>query len=436
MEKLLRLTRLVIPKRLFRALQPLYHGLLATIGAIRFNFPSRKLYVLGITGTKGKSTVSELVTAILEEAGHTVALSNTIRIKIADESRPNLYKMSMPGRFFIQKFLAQAVKEDCGFAVLEMTSEGAKMNRHKHIEMNALIFTNLSPEHIESHGSFEAYRDAKLLLKDALLTSSKPNRILVANTDDDHGALFLETGGSEVTTLPYSLKKAEPYVTNERGTLLTFEGTSIHSPLPGTFNIYNILAAATFTRAIGIKREVIKRAVEKLSIVKGRVERIEEGQKFDVIVDYAHTADSLEKLYNSFPDSRKICVLGNCGGGRDAGKRPVMAKIAEKYCSEIILTNEDPYDEDPRKIIEEMQCGLEKKKATVILDRRLAIRHALARAGEHDMVFITGKGTDPYIMEAKGKKTEWSDERVTREELYRLLNKSEEHNAGSDSNVK
>lgn len=435
MGTILRLSKLIIPKKLFRALQPHYHGLLATLGAVRYNFPSRKLYVIGVTGTKGKSTVSELITAILEEAGHSVALSNTIRIKIADESQPNLYKMSMPGRFFIQKFLAQAVKEDCGFAVLEMTSEGAKVNRHKHIELDALVFTNLSPEHIESHGSFEAYRDAKLLLRDALLTSSKPRRILVSNTDDDHGHLFLEAG-EEVTTLPYNIKKAEPYATNERGTLLTFEGTSIHSPLPGTFNIYNILAAAMLTRSIGIKREVIKRAVEKLSIVKGRVERIEEGQKFDVIVDYAHTADSLEKLYLSFPDSRKICILGNCGGGRDAEKRPVMAGVAEKYCSEIILTNEDPYDEDPKKIIDDMQKGLTKKKAEVILDRRLAIRHALSQAGEHDMVLITGKGTDPFIMEAKGKKTEWSDERVAREELQRLLNKSKEHNARSDSNVK
>jgi len=435
MEKILRHIKRMVPKRLFRALQPLYHGTLATLGAIWYNFPSRKLYVIGVTGTKGKSTTSELITAILEEAGHTVALSNTIRIKIADESRPNLYKMSMPGRFFIQKFLAQAVKEDCGFAVLEMTSEGAKLNRHKHIEMDALIFTNLSPEHIESHGSFEAYRDAKLLLKTALLTSSKPKRLLVANTDDEHGALFLDVGDG-VTALPYNLKKAEPYATNERGTLLTFEGKSIHSPLPGTFNIYNILAAATCTRAIGTKLDVIKSAVEKLSIVKGRVERIDEGQKFGVIVDYAHTADSLEKLYQSFPDHRKICVLGNCGGGRDTKKRPVMAQIAEKYCSEIILTNEDPYDEDPKKIIQDMQNGLQKKQAKVIIDRRLAIQHALSLAQEHDMVFITGKGTDPYIMEANGKKTEWSDERVTREELHRLFDKFEKHNTGGNSNIK
>lgn len=434
MEKILRITKLFIPKRLFRTLQPYYHGTLATLGAIRYGFPSRKLFVVGVTGTKGKSTVSELITAILEEAGHTVALSNTIRIKVADESLPNLYKMSMPGRFFIQKFLARAVQEDCGFAVLEMTSEGSKMNRHKHIELDALVFTNLTPEHIESHGSFESYRDAKLRLRDTLITSPKQRRVVVANSDDEYGALFLEVP-EDITALPYTLKKAEPYASNERGTLLTFEGKSIHSPLPGFFNIYNILAAATFARSIGIHLDVIKSAVEKLKIVKGRVERVEEGQKFGVIVDYAHTADSLEKLYQSFKDQGKICVLGNCGGGRDAKKRPEMAHIAETYCRKIILTNEDPYDEDPQKIVAEMQAGLKEKQAEVIMDRRLAIRHALSLAQEHELVLITGKGTDPYIMGPRGTKEEWSDERVAREELRTLLNKSKENDAGSDGNV-
>lgn len=435
MEPILRTLKHLIPKRVFRSLQPHYHGVLATLGALRYNFPSRKLFVIGVTGTKGKSTVTELITAILEEAGHTVALSNTIRIKIADDSQPNLHKMSMPGRFFMQQFLSRAVREDCGFAVLEMTSEGAKMNRHKHIELDALVFTNLSPEHIESHGSFEAYRDAKLLLKTALLESPKPRRVIVANTDDEHGELFLDVGEEDVATLPYSLKKGEPYASNERGTLLTFEGKSIHSPLPGIFNIYNILAAATFTRSLGIQLDVIKRAVEKLSIVKGRVERIDEGQRFGVIVDYAHTTDSLEKLYKSFPEQGKICVLGNCGGGRDVWKRPEMARIAEQYCREIILTNEDPYDEDPQKIIQEMQQGLKEKEAEVIMDRRLAIRYALARAGEHDLVLITGKGTDPYIMGPRGTKLEWSDEQVAREELRRLLNKPKEDNTSSDRDV-
>jgi UDP-N-acetylmuramoyl-L-alanyl-D-glutamate--2,6-diaminopimelate ligase len=434
MDRILRIIKKSIPKSVFQAFQPMYHGTLATLGAIRYRFPSRKLYIIGVTGTKGKSTVTELITAILEEAGHTVALSSTIRFKIANETEPNLHKMSMPGRFFMQRFLARAVAEDCGFAVIEMTSEGARQHRHKHIALDALVFTNLTPEHIESHGSFENYRDAKLSLRDALIASKKPRKVIVVNKDDEHANLFLEVP-DDIQKQTFSIKQAEPYASNERGTLLTFEGKSIHSPLPGTFNIYNILAAATFARSIGIQLDVIKRAVEKLSVVKGRVERVEEGQRFGVLVDYAHTADSLEKLYRSFPDNGKICVLGNCGGGRDARKRPVMAQIAEKYCREVILTNEDPYDEDPRAIVAQMEEAMKEKKPEVIMDRRLAIRHALHRAMDHDIVFITGKGTDPYIMGPNGTNTPWSDERVAREELRRMLDETKEDNASSNGNI-
>lgn len=433
MELLLRILRMFIPKRLFRAAQPYYHALLATLGAIRYRFPSRKLYVVGVTGTKGKSTVTELISAILEEAGHTTALTNSIRFKIAGESVPNKYKMSMPGRFFLQRFLARAYTEDCGFAVVEMTSEGARLHRHKHIDLDALVFTNLAPEHIESHGSFEAYRDAKLSLRDALVASPKPVRVVVANRDDAHGHLFLEVP-EEVERRAYSLKQGEPHTANDRGVLLTFEGVSMHSPLVGTFNMYNILAAATFARAIGIHTDVIKRAVEKLALVKGRVERVDEGQDFSVFVDYAHTPDSLEQLYKSFPNERKVCVLGNCGGGRDTWKRPAMAKIAEQCCDEVILTNEDPYDESPEAIINDMVAGME-QQPTVLMDRRLAIRHALARAKRHDIVLVTGKGTDPYIMGPHGAKTPWSDERIVREELRTLLNKVEDGDAGGNGDV-
>lgn len=420
MDSLLPTIRSLIPRKLFRALQPLYHSTLATLGALKYGFPSRKLYVVAVTGTKGKSTVTELIAAILEEAGHTVALSNTIRFKVAGESTPNLYKMSMPGRFFMQRFLSRAVAEDCGFAVLEMTSEGARMNRHKHIDLDALVFTNLSPEHIESHGSFEAYRDAKLRLRDALIASPKPEKVVIANKDDPHGALFLEVP-EDIARRPFSIKMAEPHVENDRGVLLTFEGVSIHSPLMGTFNVYNILAAATFARSIGISVDTIKRGIESLALVKGRVEKIDEGQDFTVVVDYAHTADSLEKLYQAFKGERKFCVLGNCGGGRDTWKRPEMAKIAEQYCEEVVLTNEDPYDEDPEKIVREMVAGMTEKTPTVIMDRRLAIRYALTKARARDAVLISGKGTDPYIMGPHGHKTPWSDEQVVREELKKVV---------------
>lgn len=398
----------------------MYHSILASLAAVRYGFPSHKIRVIAVTGTKGKSTTSELLSALFEEAGYTTALSNTIRFKIADESVANHYKMTMPGRFFLQAFLARAVAARCDVAILEMSSEGARLYRHKHIALDALVFTNLSPEHIESHGSFEAYRDAKLRLRDALVTSRKPARVVVVNKDDPHGTLFADVPDA-IKRQFFSLKQAEPYATNDRGILLTFEGISIHAPLIGLFNLSNILAAATLARAFGVPLGCVKRGIERLALVKGRVEKVDEGQRFNVIVDYAHTADSLEKLYQAFSNDRKICVLGNCGGGRDVWKRPQMAQVAERYCAEVILTNEDPYDEDPEAILCDMTNAMHEHPPMVIMDRRLAIRYALLRAQPRDTVLITGKGTDPFIMGKNGAKVPWSDEAVVREELRRLL---------------
>ena len=188
------------------------------------------------------------------------------------------------------------------------------------------------------------------------------------------------------------------------------------------------MAAATLADELGIPHETIKKGIENLDEVKGRVQKVNAGQEFDVIVDYAHTADSLEKLYKAFPDKKKVCVLGNTGGGRDKWKRPEMAKIADKYCEEIILTNEDPYDEDPEKIIKEMSSAISESKKPIheIMDRRIAINTAIKRAskiGKDSVVLISGKGTDPYIMEANNKKTPWSDFEVTKEEINKIIKK-------------
>lgn len=407
-----------IPTNLFEFFQPIYHYLLSLAGALIYRFPSRKIFVIQITGTKGKTTTAELVSAILEEAGFKTALLGTLRFKIGDKTEMNKQKMTMPGRFFVQQFIRKAVKAKCDYVIIESTSQGVLQFRHKFIQSNALIFTNLSPEHIESHGSYEKYREAKLKIVKALEKSNKKRKILVINSDDKEAPKFLKNNIKE--KYEYSIKDAEPFTLEKEGLVMTFNNTKIKARLSGKFNIYNILAAATFAKSQSIGTDTIKRAMENFRGIRGRVERIEEGQDFTIIVDYAHTDDSLEKLYEAFPNTKRICVLGNTGGGRDTWKREVMGSIADKYCSNIILTNEDPYDEDPQKIVDDMKEGIKHTECEVIMDRREAINKALRIAETGDTVLITGKGTDPYIMGPNNTKLEWDDASVVREELQKV----------------
>jgi UDP-N-acetylmuramoyl-L-alanyl-D-glutamate--2,6-diaminopimelate ligase len=221
--------------------------------------------------------------------------------------------------------------------------------------------------------------------------------------------------------MTYGLRDAEPYTIKKEGLEFNYKGRKVVSPLSGLFNLYNILAAAAAARSQNVTADEVIRAIEKFDGIPGRVQKINAGQDFTVIVDYAHTADSLEKLYQVFQSSKNICVLGGTGGGRDTSKRAVMGRIADTYCDEIILTDEDPYDEDPKKIVADVAEGITSQAPTIIMDRRAAIAEALKRATTGDSVIITGKGTDPYIMGPKATKTPWSDARVAREELEKLL---------------
>ncbi len=403
----------------------MYHRIIVLLAAIWYGFPSRKIKVIGITGTKGKSSTVEILNAILEESGYKTALSNTIRFKIGPFSSENLYKMSMPGRFFIQRFIHKAVKNKCDYAIIEMTSQGSLLYRHKHIHMNTFLFTNLSPEHIESHGNYENYINAKVEIAKQLSRSKKTNKAIIVNGDDEESVRFLECKADKKIT--YSIKDVAPFNIKKEGLEFTLEGQTVQSKLSGIFNLYNIVAAISAARNEGVTTETIIRAIQKFDGIQGRVEKIEVNntkikQDFTVIVDYAHTQDSLEKLYQVFQNSRKICVLGGTGGGRDKWKRKEMGKIADTYCDEIILTDEDPYDENPQAIIDDVAQGIVSKKPLCILDRRQAIKEALSKAKTGDTVLITGKGTDPYIMGPKNTRTPWSDAKVTKEELEKLLN--------------
>lgn len=424
MELILRLLKRLIPNSIFRQLQPYYHYLLALLGAVKYRFPGRELTVIGITGTKGKSTSVEILAHILRSAGYKTASLSTIQFQIDDQVEPNLFKMTTPGRFFVQSFLRRAVEAGCTHAVLELTSEGAVQSRHRFIELDTLLFTNLSPEHIESHGSFANYKQAKLSIAQSVADSNKNNRTLVANVDDEHGADFLAFPVEKL--LPYRLSNLDLYTLQRDSVTLIIEGVTIRVPLVGKFNVYNILGAITYAQSLGIPLDTIRDSLATLPPIAGRVEQFTNprsaGKSITVVVDYAHTPDSLTQLYEAFPDKLLVGVLGNTGGGRDTWKRPEMGAIAEKYCSQIYLTNEDPYDEDPRQIVEQMRQGMsDDAPVTIIMDREEAIRTAIETAPAGAIVLVSGKGTDPYIMGPNNSKQIWSDAKVVQKLLQELV---------------
>ncbi|MBI4117430.1 MAG: UDP-N-acetylmuramoyl-L-alanyl-D-glutamate--2,6-diaminopimelate ligase [Parcubacteria group bacterium] len=414
LEKFLSAGRKMIPRPVFDFFQPWYHGLLALSGAVIFNWPSRRLKVIGVTGSKGKSTTVFLITRFLEEAGYKTAAIGSLGYKIGDREWPNNLKMTMPGRWKIQKFLAQAVKAGCRFAVLEVTSEGIKQKRHWGLKFDAAVFTNLEKEHIESHGSFEKY----YLAKQELFKRTK--KIHILNADSPYIGLFSEFKAEK--KIFYSLKNYD------------FE-----TSLKGDFNKYNILAAAVAAGNYGASPEIIQEALNKIKTISGRMEFIDAGQNFKVVVDYAHTPESLKQVYQTLkseilnPKSetnskfkiqnskpKLICVLGAAGGGRDRWKRPIFGRLAQNYCDRIILTDEDPYDEKPEKIIEEIASGfsqtLNPKSETLnyfkILDRKEAIKKAITLAGENDIIAITGKGSENSMAVSGGRKIPWSDKGI------------------------
>lgn len=396
----------IVKKFIPQSLLSAYHFGLAFFGALVFRFPGygNGMKIIGVTGTSGKSTTTDFITRILEESGSKVASVSSIRFKIADKEWENKYKMTMPGRLVIQNFLKQAKNAGCKYIVLEVTSEGIKQFRHKFIKFDAAVFTNLTPEHIESHGSFEKYRNEKLKL---FLAS---RNIHIINRDDKNSKYFLDIKAREIVS--FSLQNVKN-INADSGISFELEGQKFNLNLYGEFNIYNALASICVGRAYGINLETCKNALEKAKGIAGRMEVIVESP-VKVIVDYAHTPEQLEVVYKTFKDKKLICVLGSCGGGRDKWKRPVLGEIAKKYCTEIIITNEDPYDEDPMDIINQV-LETEGPKAKKILDRKEAITNAIKLAKKDDVVVITGKGSEPWMCLANGKKIAWDDRQIARE---------------------
>ncbi len=410
-----------------------YHFLWAWMGAHAHWYPSGKIFVIGITGTKGKTTTLELLNAILEAAGKKTALLSSLRVKIGDASEKNRLGNSMPGHGYIQKFLDDAVRAKCGYALIEVTSQGVAAHRHRFVKWNIGAITNLAPEHIESHGSFENYRKAKL---DFLKYVLKKDGIVFLNGDCPHFDFFKGELSAPNLDSKDPIRQADSRIveySKEDGWLAN------HLPknypmwvlqagirpkfLMSEFNKENIAAAVAISKELGVKDMIIEQAISAFTGVPGRMEFVGSGS-YTAIVDYAHTPDSLEAAYkavkplsdSSHRSPKLICILGAAGGGRDKWKRKEMGKIAAGYCNEIILTDEDSYDEDPKVILDEITNGIDEagfppEHIHEIIDRREAIRHAVQMLRKGDVLIATGKGSEEWIHIAHGKKILWNEKK-------------------------
>lgn len=434
-----RLLRRFIPSPLLQ----LYHAKLSLLGALWFRFPSRRLIVIGVTGTKGKSTVANLIEYLLSSQGFVVGLASTPLLAIAGRRWTNEAKMTMPGRFALPRLLRQMVTAGCQYAVIEMTSEGLAQHRALGMAVDIAVFTNLTPEHIESHGSFPRYRAAKGKLFRKLAGRRKRiggrriPKIAVINADDPQ-ANFFTRYEADARIFYRTLAKPTADLTPD-ATVLTADhvradagGVRFHIgaipfqlPMLGTFAASNALAAIAVCQSQGVTLAAMKTLLAKAPIVPGRLEFIDLGQSFSVVVDYAHDPVSLESFYEAIETTRPqrlLCVLGATGGGRDTGKRPLLGEVAARHCDLVFVTNEDPYDDDPQRIIDDVAAGAIRagqqpgKDLFSVLDRTEAVNLAVRAAKSKDAVVVTGKGNEPWMV-VKGKKVPWNDRQVCRDAI-------------------
>lgn len=432
-----------------------YHWKLAWLGAIRYGFPSSKLIVIGVTGTNGKSTTVNFIAKILSATGQKVGFVATANVCDGQKEWLNKWKLTMPGRFTLQKLLRQMVNNGCQYAIVETSSEGLIQYRHAGINYDVAVFTNLAPEHLERHGGFANYKKAKGMLFKHL--TRRPHKkingqiipkTIVINGDDEHSDYFLSFMADRRVVFGFKAQKTG----NRRQETVGIDSHQFHSPiiegkdlhvntwtssfmingqkfevkLAGRFNAYNALAAVAVGQVLGLSLTQCARGVVELTSMPGRMERIDVGQPFTVIVDYAPEPASMIQLYQAvinISHNMIIHVFGSAGGGRDRSRRPILGKLVAEHANVAIITNEDPYDEDPQSIIDQVAAGAEaagKAEVIEILDRRQAIHEALELARTGDLVLITGKSCEQWICESGGRKQAWDDRLVTKEELEKL----------------
>jgi UDP-N-acetylmuramoyl-L-alanyl-D-glutamate--2,6-diaminopimelate ligase len=418
----------------------LYHCVRAWVAAAQYGFPARGMIVVGVTGTKGKTSTANYIWSVLHAGGIHAGLISSANFRIGDIETPNPYHMTMPDPFLIQKKMREMRTAGVTAVAMEMTSEGMKQYRHIGIPVDIAIFTNLSPEHLGSHGgSFETYKKAKnVLFKKSLQHANKVlegrtiPRVIIANADSEHASYYLQSPADQKITYGFDAGDviANNPVSNALGTTFTVEGKTVRLSIPGIFNIYNALPAFIMGRVFGIPEEKVLAGLASLKVIPGRMELIDEGQEFLVVVDYAHEPASLGALLAAAESlrgegGRTILLTGVIGGGRES--RVPLVRLAAKKADYLIITNEDPYDEDPAMLVETLSKVAEEEgkkpdsNLFSILDRRAAIQKALSLAGPSDIVLISGKGAEMTMITKDGA-VPWNERAIVRE-LVRNINK-------------
>jgi UDP-N-acetylmuramoyl-L-alanyl-D-glutamate--2,6-diaminopimelate ligase len=414
---------------------------LAHLSACFYNYPARKLGVIGVTGTDGKTTTTFLIASLLDTAGLSSGLMGTVDFKIGARRWSNDTRQTTPEAREVQELLDAMVQQNVRYAVLESTSHALALNKLLDCYYDIAVLTNITHEHLDYHGTFENYREAKGRLFE-YLRHGYPKPFLkhpptaIVNADDPNAGYFLERAGPDVRIIRYGQRNPADIFPSEINATAARLEYNLHTPLgktrislklPGDFNVYNSMAAAAVGMAVGLNLEQIKTGLESVTGVPGRMEAIEEGQPFSVVVDYAHTPESLTKVLNilrPLTPGRLLVVFGSAGE-RDRTKRPMQGAVAARLADFAVFTNEDPRLEDENAIIREIAEGAEQlgwrpgRDFLEIADRRTALETAFREARPGDTVLLAGKGHEQCIIIGK-EKIPWDESREAREALRRL----------------
>lgn len=411
-----RLVKLVIPKSLFKKIEPYGHWLEALIWHASAGFPARKMKIIGVTGTNGKTTTSFLIHKMLVEAGYNTGLMSTVAYGVNDDIRPQIHHMTNVPVPELVKRLKWMKGQGAEWLVLETTSHALAQNRVAFIPYSLAVMTNVTHEHLDFHGTFENYVNAKRKLFKLANANKKGLRTGIINAEDPSAAKFASDVARPLT---YGVNRGDLRASDVKlapsGVSYTAsidgDNYQIKCQIPGSFNVYNSLAAALAGRAIGLDKQQIEQGITALESVEGRMTRIDESQDFDVIVDFAHTPDSFEKLFKDLKPvvKGKLIVMFGSAGRRDEAKRAVQGELAGRYADEVVITEEDDRDIDGQAIMEQIADGAKKagkelgKDLFLVHDRPEAIGFAVKRAKRGDTVLLLGKGHEKTIERADGE---------------------------------